>query len=128
MVTTKVICKPNKNGLSILEALLALVIMSVSLSAIFTTIGTASSAIYHNNLKTQALLLAETKLSECKLGPLNSFDSFSGKSGRFIWKIEIIPTECEMLGIIKSEVSWVEKNNKNMACLKTFVQMQNFKD
>ena len=115
----------KRRGFSILESIIALTIMAISFVAIFSTIRTAASAIHHKNIETQALLLAETNLSETKLGKLTNFNSTSGKSGRFTWQIDILTTESETLGLIKSQVIWFEKNTENKVSLKTFVQMQN---
>ena len=116
----------NKRGFSILESIIALTIMSVSFVAIFSTIRSAASAIHYKNIETQALILAETNLSETKLGKLTNFQTTSGKSGRFTWQVEILTTDIETLGLIKSQVVWLEKNTENKVSLKTFVQMQNF--
>lgn len=123
MATSENTIKTNKRGMSLLECLVALSIMSISLTAIFMTIRTASAFIHHKNLETQALLLAETKLSESKLGELTTFEILSGKNGKFEWKVEITPTDCQILGLVKSQVSWTEQGIEKKVCLKTFIQM-----
>lgn len=118
---------PQK-GFSLLESMIALAIMSISLFAIFTTLRSAASAIHTKNIEARALLLAETKLNETKIGKLTSFETNSGKMDRFTWEVKISPTYNESLGLIKSSVSWMEKNIEYKARLNTFVKMQNLMD
>jgi len=90
MITNRSASKTNREaGFSLLETIIALVILSLSLAALFEAYGDGLRAITAGNRHGEARLLAQSLLAEVddKVAPGNR----QGRSNGLAWRLEITP-------------------------------------
>lgn len=131
----KIICYHNDMGLrakcrafSILEVIVAMVILGVSMIAILGAMKSSANASHHSRMQTRAVLIAESHLVNIRLTDLTSYTTTQGQSedGRFNWQIQIAPTGKENLGLVQVTVNWQEGHRDNNYELVSFAQMKSF--
>ena len=71
----KMAAKNKKIGFTLLEVVVALAVLSTSFLAIFASLRTCSTAAHHGRLLTQAVLLAETKMTESLIADKAAYDT-----------------------------------------------------
>lgn len=92
----------NRNGLSLLEVVLAVAIFLASMTAITGLVSTGTRASVRGQLETEAILRCESKLGEVLAGiePLESVDSIdmlseiNGTEG-WLWSMDVIRGDAE---------------------------------
>ncbi|KKL90659.1 hypothetical protein LCGC14_1902470 [marine sediment metagenome] len=131
----RIICCHNDMGLrakcrafSILEVIVAMVILGVGMIAILAAMRSSANASHHSRMQTRAVLIAETQLVNTRLTDLTSYMTTQGQSkdGRFNWQVQIAPTSKENLGRVQVTVNWQEGHRKNNYDLISFAQMKSF--
>ena len=113
-------------GFSLFETIVALIILSTTMVAIFGALRASANASHHSRMQTQAVLLAETLMTETKLSEPTSYKSDDGHNERFTWKIQVSPTGVEGLGSVNILVAWKEQQREQVFELNSFVQMKTF--
>jgi len=113
---------------SILEVIVAMVILGVGMIAILAAMRSSANASHHSRMQTRAVLIAETQLVNTRLTDLTSYMTTQGQSkdGRFNWQVQIAPTSKENLGRVQVTVNWQEGHRKNNYDLISFAQMKSF--
>ncbi len=111
----------SRSGYLLLEAVLALVILSVSLMAVLFAFRTSLAAARRAENSSIGVLLASEKMAELRsLGPqtLGAADgAYEGEYSRFRWRTVVQPVPDEDLFRAEVEVSWDEGGTTNAARL-----------
>jgi prepilin-type N-terminal cleavage/methylation domain-containing protein len=102
--------KEKTQGFTMVEIIVALVLLSTSFLAIFGALQVCSRASYHTRMLTEATLLSEKLFTEKRLKNQISFDTTKGSEGPFKWQVKVAPTEAENVGAIRVQVEWKEQN------------------
>ena len=113
-------------GFTMMEIIVALVILSTTIIAIFGAMQTCASAAHHTRMLTQSVLLAESLLVETRLSENRAYETSEGREDRFSWKVEIVPTPIESLGAVHVCVEWQEQQRPQRYELFSLVQMTSF--
>lgn len=116
----------NPTGFTMLEIVVALVILSTTIIAVFGAMRTCARAAHHTRMLTQSVLLAESLLVETRLSENTAFKTREGQEDRYNWKVQIIPTPVESLGAIHVCVEWREQQRQQQYELFSLVQMKSF--
>ncbi|MCK5642154.1 MAG: hypothetical protein KAJ19_15220 [Gammaproteobacteria bacterium] len=116
----------RSEAFSIIEAIIALIIMSTAMMAIFGAIRASSGAAQHSRMQTKAVLLAETKLAETRLSGPGSYAVTSGQEDSYSWEVRIDPTSIKNLGSVDIRVAWSEQGRNQEFKLTSFLQMKTF--
>jgi type II secretion system protein I len=125
--TDSVICTyANPAGFTMMEVVVALVILSTTIIAVFGAMQTCARAAQHTRMLTQSVLLAESLLVETRLSGNTAFETREGYEGRYNWKVQIVPTPVESLGAIHVCVEWREQQRPQQYELFSLVQMKSF--
>jgi type II secretion system protein I len=96
-------------GFTMVEIIVALVILSTSMLAIFGVLSTCSRASYHSRQLTKAELIAESLMTQAMLKQPISYETIQGTQEPFTWQYKITQTDCENLGAISVQVQWQEQ-------------------
>jgi prepilin-type N-terminal cleavage/methylation domain-containing protein len=99
--------KPD--GFTMIEIIVALVILSTSLLAVFGTLRACSAASNASQRLTESVLLAEKLLSEITLNNKITYQTTSGNSGIFTWQIQTAPTELDNLAVVSVQIQWLSQ-------------------
>ena len=118
--------KRDANAFTIVELIVALSVLSTAVVAVFGTISICSTAAHHSRMLTRAVLLAENQLVDTRLLSNANFEVRQGSSGRFKWKVHIVPTEIENLAAIKVEIDWNEQQRQQHYELISLMKMKSF--
>ena len=97
---------------TMVETIVALTILSISFLAVFTAMRTCSSAAGHTRMLTNAVLLAESLLSQAKLNDNIAFETRTGQKDRYNWQVQIAPTPIENLAAICIQVKWLQQQRQ----------------
>lgn len=116
----------KRHAFSLLESIVALVVLGVTMVAIFTTMRTASNAAHHARMQTKAVLLAEKLLVNSKLSDQTVYETTTGEEELFAWKSQLIPTPIEGLAKITITIIWNEQQIKRDFKLISFLKMKSF--
>jgi type II secretion system protein I len=116
----------NSAGFTMMEIVVALVILSTAIIAIFGSMQTCARAAQHTRMLTRSVLLAESLLVETRLSGNMAFETREGREDRYIWKVQIVPTPVESLGAIRVSVEWREQQRPQQYELFSLVQMKSF--
>jgi prepilin-type N-terminal cleavage/methylation domain-containing protein len=116
----------KRKAFSLLESIVALVVLGVTMTAIFTTMRASSNAAHHARMQTKAALLAEKLLVNSKLSDQTAYETTTGEEGLFAWKSQLIPTSIEGLGKITVTIIWNEQQVKRDFELISFLKMKTF--
>lgn len=116
----------RRRAFSIIEVIVAMTILGISMTAIFAAIATTSRAAHHARMQTEAVLLAESLLTEATLAPSRSYSTRAGAHEAFTWQVQTGQTPVEELGFVKVTVHWQEQQRDQEYELISFVQMQSF--
>ena len=109
-----------------LEAIVALSVLSISLLAIFGAMKASANAAHHSRMQTRAFLLAESKMVEARLTRQSSYGITEGQHGRFRWEVSIEPTTVEDLCAVTVRIKWMEQGREQAYELISFIQMKSF--
>jgi len=116
----------NPAGFTMMEVVVALVILSTTIIAVFGAMRTCATAAHHTRMLTQSVLLAESLLVETRLSENTAFETREGQEDRYNWKVQIVPTPVESLGAINVCVGWQEQQRQQQYELFSLVQMKSF--
>lgn len=116
----------NPAGFTMMEVVVALVILSTTVIAVFGAMQTCARAAHHTRMLTQSVLLAESLLVETKLSENTAFETKEGHEDRYDWQVQIVPTPVESLGAIRVCVKWREQQRPQQYELFSLVQMKSF--
>lgn len=116
----------NPAGFTMMEVVVALVILSTTIIAVFGAMQTCATAAHHTRMLTRSVLLAESLLVETRLSGNTAFETREGKEERYNWKVQIVPTPVESLGAIHVCVEWREQQRQQQYELLSLVQMKSF--
>jgi Tfp pilus assembly protein PilV len=109
-----------------MEVVVALVILSTTIIAVFGAMQTCARAAHHTRMLTQSVLLAESLLVETTLSGNTAFETKEGQEDRYNWKVQIVPTPVESLGAIRVCVEWREQQRPQQYELFSLIQMKSF--
>jgi prepilin-type N-terminal cleavage/methylation domain-containing protein len=96
-------------GFTMVEVIVALVILGTSMLAIFGVLSTCSRASYHSRLLTKAVFMAESLMTQAMLKQPISYETMQGTQEPFTWQYKIAQTDSENLGAICVQVKWQEQ-------------------
>ena len=113
-------------GFTMVEIVVALVISSITILAVFGAMRTCARAAHHTRMLTESVLLAESLLVEARLSENTVFETREGQDDLYRWKIQIAPTPVESLGAIHVQVEWQEQQRQQQYELFSLVQMKSF--
>ena len=116
----------SKKAFTLLEVVVALAILSSAMIAIFSTLRMCAGASQHGRMLTQAVLLAESRLTEFSLEENPAYKTQSGVAGSFGWQIEVVPTEIENLAAVKTSITWSEQKRPQQYELVSLKKMKTF--
>jgi len=119
-------CHKNSAGFTMMEIIVALVILSTTVIAVFGAMQTCARAAQHTRMLTQSVLLAESLLVETRLSENTTFETREGHEDRYDWQVQIVPTPVESLGAICVCVKWREQQRLQQYELISLVQMKSF--
>ncbi len=108
------------------EVAAALAISAASIVAIFSAMRVSSGGAHHSRMLTGSVLLAETLLSEARLGLYSNpvFETRSGQKGSYRWRVRTVPTAVENLGAICVRVTWRQQHRHEQYDLVSLVHVQ----
>lgn len=109
-----------------MEVVVALVILSTTVIAVFGAMQTCARAAHHTRMLTKSVLLAESLLVETRLSENTAFETREGREDRYNWKVRIVPTPVESLGAIHVCIEWREQQRRQQYELFSLVQMKSF--
>ncbi len=114
--------KPNEhNGFSVLESLVALVILGTSLGAILASMKMSSGVSALSGQKIEAGLIAESLITQERLNTEHSYRTYSGNNGRFNWQVRLEQLEIEDLAKLNARVFWSWRGIEQDIVLETFI-------
>lgn len=93
-------------GFTMVEIIVALVILSTSMLAVFSVLRMCTAANNGSQRLTEAVLLAEKLLSETTLEKNITYQTTHGRENVFTWQIQIAPTEMDNLAAVCVNVQW----------------------
>jgi Tfp pilus assembly protein PilE len=96
-------------GFTMIDLIVALVILGTSFIAIIGSMSICSRAAHHTRMLTKSVLLAESLLVETMLKKNMAFETTSGQEGLYKWRIQMAPTPIENLGAVCVQVKWQEQ-------------------
>jgi hypothetical protein len=100
-------------GYVLMEAILALVLVSVGLLGITRAFHQSMAASYHAAAMSQASRLAQEKLTDLRVALQPSIGErhgdFAAEDSRFHWRTVVLPVDHEAYYSILVEVSWQEQ-------------------
>jgi len=100
----------NTVAFTMVEVIVALVILSTTLIAVFGVLRACAGATHHARMLTEAVLLAETLLTQAALDENIALQTSNGADDKYKWQVRIIPTPIESLAAINVSVKWNEQN------------------
>ncbi|MFB3895033.1 MAG: prepilin-type N-terminal cleavage/methylation domain-containing protein [bacterium] len=103
-----------QSGFTLLEVIVAMVIVVIGLILISQTFSTGLRAVRVSDKATVARFLAEQKLTELELEDFSTLQSTSGDFGtdypEFTWQEEVATTNLDNLLQVNLTISWTEDN------------------
>lgn len=93
---------------TLVEVLVALTVAGVGLIGAIGALSQAGSAAERVEHLRRAELLAESQLNQAVVGPLTQMGRAEGRSGRFEWVVEIVPSRHPRLAEVVVTVTWRE--------------------
>ena len=111
---------------TMVEVIVALVILSTSLIAVFGAMRTCSGAAHHTRMLSKSVLLAESLLTEVKLNKNPVFETKKGQEDLYRWQVQIASTPVENLGAVCVQVKWQEKQRQQQYELFSLVHIESF--
>ncbi len=110
----------KKNGFSIIEVLIAISILSITLTSIISGVSAGIVAISNNKNKTKAMIIAKSKLNEFlleKMRGLDLKDESIEEYPDFTYSREVTRFEHEIFGPLDAKkveitVNWEERGNE----------------
>jgi len=102
--------RKNTVAFTMVEVIVALVILSTTLIAVFGVLRACAGATHHARMLTEAVLLAETLLTQAALDENIALQTSSGAEDKYKWQVRIIPTPIESLAAINVSIKWNEQN------------------
>ena len=95
-------------GFSLMEVLVALVVLAVALSAVVRMAGESQSSLIESQTRTTATILAQSMMDEILARDLESFSGDEGDFGEaepeYAWSAELEDTDSERLGKLTVKV------------------------
>jgi prepilin-type N-terminal cleavage/methylation domain-containing protein len=113
-------------GFTIIEVVVAIALMSTTMTAVFYALRACSKAAHHTRMLTVSVLLAESLLVEARLTENTAFETREGQNGSYSWKLQIASTPVENLGVIHVQVGWQEQQRQQQYELFSLIQMKSF--
>lgn len=104
----------HNKGFTLLEVIVAMVIVVIGLILISQTFSTGLRAVRVSDKATVARFLAEQKLTELELQDYSTLQTTSGDFGtdypEFTWQEEVSSTDLDNLTQVNLTISWTEDN------------------
>ena len=97
------IVNSKSNGFTLVEIMIALVIVGVAVIAVFNTVNYHADVAYDHTVNTRMLLMAREKISEMEVMPQNSKGSIPGTA--FTYENQVSGTKDEEIIELKTIVS-----------------------
>ena len=113
----------NTAGFTMVEVLVALVILGTTILAVFGALRDCSRAAHHTRMLTRSVLLAETLLADARTSGEAVFETKQGQQDFYSWKVEIAPTPVDNLGAVRVEVRWLEQQRPQQYELLSLIYM-----
>lgn len=118
IVRTGTISHDQSKGFTLLEIMLAMVILAIAFTAVFRSQSQSISMIARSRFETTAPLLAQSEMARIEATPLQDVSSDEGDFGDafpdYMWRLEIEETQIEDLKKITLTVtnSTMKSNNQ----------------
>jgi prepilin-type N-terminal cleavage/methylation domain-containing protein len=96
-------------GFTMVEIIVALVILSTSMLAVFGVLRMCTVANSGSQRLTESVLLAERLLAETTLEDSITFRTTKGNKGQFSWQIQTAPTGMDNLAAVCVTVQWLNQ-------------------
>jgi type II secretion system protein I len=104
----------NTKGFTLLEVIVAMVIVVVGVVMISQTFSTGLRAVRVSDKATVARFLAEQKITDIETQAFTALQSATGDFGtdysEFIWQEDVAATDLDNLKQVTLTISWVEDN------------------
>ncbi len=107
-----------------IEVIISVAILATAALAVFATLRAASSAVHHSAMLTNAVLLAENRLTESRLCASLSYGKTNGTVAPYTWCTQITPTPCENLAAISISIQWREQNRPQRYPLTSLIHIE----
>lgn len=114
------------NGFTLLEVVVATGLMTTALLVIFSVLRTSLTARTQSQKQTEAVLLAQSQLTEVLLEDNSVYEIREGTTGTFNWKIKIVPTNIENMAAVQVRVEWPQQHRTQSFDLVTLKIMKIF--
>jgi Tfp pilus assembly protein PilV len=103
-----------ETGFTMVEVVVALVILSTTVIAVFGAMTACLSGAHHTRRLTGSVLLAETKLVETRLrlSENATFETTQGHEDLYRWEVRVAPSPVENLAAIRVQVKWLEQQRQ----------------
>jgi general secretion pathway protein I len=114
-----------KNGFSLMEVLVALVILAVSLSAVVRMAGESQSSLIDSQTRTTAAVLADSVMDEILVRDLEDFygdeGDFGGLEPDYGWNAELEETDADRLAKLTVRVFFKRREREPVQVLERLV-------
>lgn len=114
-----------KNGFSLMEVLVALVILAVSLSAVVRMAGESQSSLIDSQTRTTAAVLADSVMDEILVRDLEDFYGDEGDFGElepdYGWNAELEETDADRLAKLTVRVFFKRREREPVQVLERLV-------
>lgn len=112
----------TSRGISLLEALLAVTIMGISLTAIMTTFTASLMSGREAELYAEAVLLLEMLDAELRMNEFSPYEMQMGTStdGQYMWSVTFQSTDLLDLYAVTMEVTWRRGTRTRSVSLNTY--------
>ncbi len=114
-----------KNGFSLMEVLVALVILAVSLSAVVRMAGESQSSLIDSQTRTTAAVLADSVMDEILVRDLEDFygdeGDFGGLEPDYGWSAELEETDADRLAKLTVRVFFKRREREPVQVLERLV-------
>lgn len=116
----------QKKGFTLLEVVVATGLMTTALLAIFSLLRISLTARTQSQKQTEAVLLAQSRLTEVLLEKNPVYETREGTTGSFDWQIKTVPTNIENLAAVQVRVQWSQQHRTQSFDLITLRMMKTF--
>jgi Tfp pilus assembly protein PilV len=108
------------------EVIVAMALLGISMMAVFGALRDCAVASHHSQMLLGSVTLAERLMVDAKLEQAPAFEEREGTSGKYSWRVRIVPTPVEGLGAIDVRVLWSEQGRAQDYELRSLLSMQTF--
>lgn len=116
-----------KKGFSIIEAIVAVAVMGIAMTAVMGTVRICCDASRGNLNRLNGCLKAEAVMAEVMMTERGEYGQFEGSNSKFRWTVMVSETEIEDVGKVLVDVSWNESGKVKEFELVSFMMMNGVK-